>query len=92
MKEIASEIQNIIKDYRNEDGIYIQTQDVLDWATQFGSDAEFMLSEVLHLLKQIYLSKEDAVKALRGMLNNQYKDYGFASIDEYLQKTCFLKL
>lgn len=92
MEEIAAAIQNIIKGYRNEDGIHIQTQDVLDWAYQFGDDAEFMLSEVHHLLKQIYLSKEDAIKALRGLLNNQYKDYGFTSIEEYLQQTCFLKL
>lgn len=92
MEDIAAAIQNIIKGYRNEDGIYIQAKDVLDWANQFGDNAGFMLSELHHLLKQVYLSKEDAVKALRNILNHQYKDYGFISIEEYLQKTCFLRL
>lgn len=92
MEETAKAIHEIIKGYRNEDGIYLQVQDVLDWAIQFDADAEFMLSELLHLLKQIYISKDDAIQGLRSLLNRQYKDYGFASVEEYLQKTCFLKL
>lgn len=92
MKEVADAIHKIIKGYRNDDGIFIQFQDILDWANQFGDNAEFMLSELHHLLKQIYLSKEDAIKALKSLINNQYKDYGFTSVDEYLQNTCFLRL
>ena len=92
MEETAKAIHDIIKGYRNEDGIFIQVQDVLNWANQFDDDAAFMLSELLHLLKQIYLSKEGAVKCLKRILNRQYKDYGFSSVEEYLQNTCFLRL
>ena len=92
MQEIAGQIQEIIKGYRNEDGIHIQIQDVKDWACQFGDNATFMLSELLHLLKQIYLSKEQAIKNLRNILNKQYKEYGFKTVEEYLQNTCFLRL
>lgn len=92
MEEKAQVIYEIIKEYRNEDGIYIRLQDIIDWGNQFGDDAEFVLTELLHLLKQIYLSKKDAMEALRKILNAQYKYYGFQSVEEYLQNTEFLIL
>lgn len=92
MEKLAIAIHNIIKGYRNEDGIFLRVQDIIDWANQFGNDCEFMLSELHHLFSQIYLSKEDAVTGLKSILNRQYKDYGFNSVEEYLQCTCFLRL
>lgn len=92
MREVAQQIYDIIKDYRNEDGIYITIDNIMEWACQFGDDALFMLEELLHLLKKVYCSKDDAYQALRNIVNKQYKDYGFSSFEEYLQSTCFLRL
>lgn len=92
MQELAQSIYEIIKGYRNDDGIYLQPSNIIEWAEQFNGDGEFVLSELLHLLKQVYLSREDAVNALRSLMNNQYVDYGFTSVEEYLQNTCFLCL
>lgn len=92
MQELAQKIFEIIKGYRNEDGIHLSVRDILDWASQFGKESEFVLSELYHLLKQVYISKEDAMSALRSLMNHQYKDYGFTSVEEYLQNTCFLRL
>lgn len=92
MNESVDKIYNIIKDYRNDEGVFITPADIAAWADQFGPDADFVLDEFAHLLPKIYCSKQDAVKIIRDFMNGQYKDYGFGSIEEYLQKTSFLQL
>lgn len=44
MEEFAQKIYEVIKDYRNEDGIKISPNDICEWGCQFGEDAEFMLN------------------------------------------------
>ena len=48
MEEIASKIVELIKDYRNDSGIHINTEHVLLWVSQFDKkDQEFLLRELL---------------------------------------------
>lgn len=89
MNESTGKIYNIIKDYRNDEGVAITPDDIEEWAAQFGSDADFVLNEFAHLLPQVYCSKQDATQIVRDFMNGQYKDYHFGSIEEYLQKTSF---
>ena len=92
MQEKIEAIYEIIKDYRNEDGIFITQDDIQTWGEQFGPHTEFMLNEVLHLLKQVYLSKADARKALQLFVDNHIQHYKFPSFESYLENTCFLQL
>ncbi len=92
MQQVINSIYEIIKDYRNEDGIHISEGDIMEWGKKFGEDSEFVLSEILHLLKQTYFSKNDAKEILKKFVNDQYVQYGFKSFEEYLQATCFLRL
>lgn len=90
MNETVEKIYSIIKDYRYDDGIFITTDDIRSWAEQFGPDADFILEEFAHILPKVYCSRQNAVEIVREFINGQYKDYGFGSVEEYLQKTCFL--
>lgn len=92
MNESIGKIYNIIKDYRNDEGVAITPDDIEEWAAQFGSDADFVLNEFAHILPQVYCSKQDAIQIVRDFMNGQYTDYHFGSIEDYLQKTSFLSM
>lgn len=93
MKELAQIIYEIIKDYRNEDGIFISARDVYEWAQQFGEDeAEFMLQELAHLLPQIYFSKDRVHREIRNILNELYQFLKYSHIESFLQDVDFLCL
>lgn len=66
MLQLAVNIWEIIKCYRNKDGIFITPEYIVDWALQFGSEqkAIFVLSELLHILPEVYLSEEKAIAQL----------------------------
>lgn len=49
MNDSLNQIYEIIKDYRNDDGIYINKEYIQKWANQFGDDAEFVLKEFAHI-------------------------------------------
>lgn len=92
MEEIALSIYNTVKDYRNHDGIQIDTQYILNWAAQFGQDAEFILNELNHLLPQVYTSRDQAKEYIKGHIDNYLKQYNYTSISTFLTDTQFLNL
>ena len=49
MKILIEDIYETIKDYRNDDGIYIMKEHIQKWTYQFGDDAEFVLKEFAHI-------------------------------------------
>ena len=59
MNDSLNQIYETIKDYRNDDGIYINKDHIQEWANQFGDDAEFVLKEFAHIVKQVYISKKE---------------------------------
>ena len=59
MKNLIEDIYGTIKDYRNDDGICITKEHIQEWANQFGDDAEFVLKEFAHIVKQVYVSKKE---------------------------------
>jgi hypothetical protein len=92
MKEIADNIVETIKDYRNDDGIFLDADHVINWANQFGENAEFMLNEINHILPQVYISKEQAKEFIDGHIKALQKKFGYSNITELLINTEFLNM
>lgn len=92
MNDSLNQIYEIIKDYRNDDGIYINKEHIQKWANQFGDDAEFVLKEFAHIVKQVYISKKEGYKYIEAVLNFLQKEYKTANIMTLLCDTQFLLL
>lgn len=93
MEELAEKIANIVKDYRNDDGIQMTPDTVLGWVSQFEQeDQQFILEELRLILKRRYLSKKDVQKFLGKALKKLQEDYDYDSIESFLEDTMFLDL
>ena len=92
MEIIANKIYQIIKDYRNDDGIFLTKNDILLWAKQFGEDAEFMLNEIHHILPQVYISKQKAKQLLNKHIRKLISDYRYNHHTEFLMDTEFIDI
>lgn len=92
MKAIADKILETIKDYRNDDGLHLTSDYIIDWANQFGEDAEFMLNEISHILPQVYISKEQAKEFIDQHIQALKNKFGYANITDLLINTEFLDL
>lgn len=92
MNELATDILVIIKDYRNDDGIQLTEQSIIDWVQQFGEDALFVLTELKHIVPQVYLSKSTAKAYLKRYLQRIIKQYRYTSVPQFLMDTEFLDM
>jgi hypothetical protein len=90
MEVIATKIYEIVKDYRNDDGIFLTPKDILLWAEQFGEDAEFILTEIHHILSKMYISKSSAKNLLHNHIKNLLKEYHYTHHSQFLMDTSFL--
>ena len=75
MQQSIDTIYDIIKDYRNDDGIFITKEHIQEWALQFGDDAAFVLREFAHIVRQVYLSKNEGYQYLKAVLDFLQKEY-----------------
>lgn len=91
-EEYADSIYNIVKDYRNEEGIFITTQTILEWAEQFGDDANFILMEVAHLMPKVYFSKDKVKDYLSDVIDFFQKEYKYSDWDSFLKDADILQL
>ncbi|OXB03336.1 hypothetical protein B0A81_18570 [Flavobacterium plurextorum] len=67
MHETAERIFEILQDYHcdtPETDYRMSVEHIMDWAGQFDDNAEFILSELLHFLPEIYISKSKAAELL----------------------------
>lgn len=92
MREIANKILETIKDYRNEDGFFLDADYIINWANQFGDDAEFILKEISHIIPQVYVSKEMAKDFVEQHTNALIKKFGSANIADFLINTEFIDM
>jgi hypothetical protein len=96
MDELIKNIVEHIKDYRSDDiGFYcnqeIDKTHVKTWINQFQEkDREFVLTELLHLLPQSYLTKENTLKILGNEFETLKKDFKYNTVQEFLDATRFL--
>ncbi|MDQ3193093.1 MAG: hypothetical protein M3Q58_16025 [Bacteroidota bacterium] len=93
MEELAGKIYEIIKDYQCDypnRKFEISVAHIIEWANQFDEDAEFVLSELLHILPEIYISKEKAKFLLKQRLLEYQEFYKYNSMEEFIAKTIFI--
>ncbi|WP_052600211.1 hypothetical protein [Aureispira sp. CCB-QB1] len=61
MDNLINDIYDIIKDYRNDDGIKISTDYIKDWINQFEEpDRLFLAEQLKEILRKRYISKQFA--------------------------------
>ncbi|MFD2938523.1 phosphoribosyltransferase-like protein [Flavobacterium notoginsengisoli] len=92
MKEIADKILETIKDYRNDDGFFLDSEYILNWGKQFGEDAEFVLNEFSEIIPKVYVSKERAKIFIDEHIQALIKEFNCSSISQFLIDTEFLDL
>jgi len=95
MQDLAEQIFEIIKDYQcdyPDRKFEITVEHIISWANQFGDDAEFVLSEFLHFLPQVYISKEKAKDLIRTRLLEIQKFYGYKTMNEMVVNTHFFNV
>tara|TARA_R110002020_G_scaffold475301_1_gene709506 strand:- start:926 stop:1990 length:1065 start_codon:yes stop_codon:yes gene_type:complete len=95
MRSLAEKIFEIIEDYHcdHRDCKHpMSVEHILNWANQFGDDAEFVLQELFHLLPVVYISKNKAKSLIAESLVEFQKFYKYSSLNEFLKSTFFLDL
>lgn len=96
MDKLIDEIVEIIKNYRLEDVdgfsyIQLDASHVRRWILQFEEDdREFLLSELLHILPDSYLSKEDTLETFTSEFEVFAENFGYESVSAFLDETLFL--
>lgn len=94
LEKLSKEINSIIEDYHCDENIYpcITAESICEWVCQFEEkDREFILSEMLHLLKQdIYISKKKAEELLLDLIVQLSDHYKYKNIESFLVETIFI--
>lgn len=86
MEEHISELFEQIKDYRSPGGL-ISKDSIKRWVNQFlAEDREFVLSETTHLMKQRYLSLDNAKELLRRRIEFLTTEYEFETPQKFLNE------
>lgn len=97
MEKLIESIHDIIKDYRREDlGIFYRTEitkeHIAKWIGQFDEeDREFLLTELLHLLPNSYLSKENTLDIIGKEFEVYKKAFNYKTVQDFLKETKFLR-
>ncbi len=92
MIEIANNLLEVIKDYRNDDEFEQTSDRIISWANQFGENAEFILSEVSHIIPQVYISKAKAKDLILSHIEKLMRVFRYDSVARFLAGTEFLDL
>jgi hypothetical protein len=93
IEKIAQEIITIIGDYRNDDGIQMTAQNIIDWASQFGAKEQlFILEELKEIFKKRYISKMKAEQFLKFAIQKLAVIYDYSSPKSFLENSVFLDL
>lgn len=93
MQELAEQIFEILKDYHcdyPDTKHKMSVEHILKWAEQFGDDAEFILTELLHFLPNIYVSKKKAISILQKQLEFLKGKYKYSSMDDFIKNSYFI--
>lgn len=92
MENLANNIYEVIKDYRNQDGIHITQEKIIAWANQFGDDSKLVLTELNRILPEVYVSRQKAKVFLGEHIIKYLKLYNYSSIANFLIDTCFINV
>lgn len=68
---LAEHIADILKDYRQDEGLNPKKENVLNWIVQFSEKNRLLiLEEMIHIFKQRYLLENEVDKFLKGLISN----------------------
>lgn len=68
---LAEHIADILKDYRQDEGLNPKKENVLNWIVQFSEENRLLiLEEMIHIFKQRYLLEKEVDKFLEGLISN----------------------
>ena len=93
MQELAEQIFEILKGYHcdyEHTKHKMSVEHILKWAGQFGDDAEFILTELLHFLPNVYVSREKAISILKEHLESFRIRYEYSSMNDFIKNTYFI--
>ena len=93
MEETAERILEILQDYHCDfpaTKYEMSVEHITKWANQFEDDAAFVLSELLHFLPQIYISKSKAIELLKQRLIDFQNLYKYQTMNEFIMNTHFI--
>jgi hypothetical protein len=92
LENIAKQIAEITSDYHKDDNFVMDSQHIINWVVQFDeNDREFILSELLHILKKgVYVSKDNAKKILFEFIKFLYKHLKYTDINQFLGESVFI--
>lgn len=89
---LAEKIYEIIKDYQcdyKQRKFEVSPEHINLWASQFGDDSDFVLSEILHFLPEVYISKDKAKSLIRKRLIDFQNFHGYKSMNSFVISTHF---
>lgn len=90
MEQLIDDIYEIIKDYRQDEGMMSKDR-IKTWINQFSADDRvFVLEEMKHILQQRYISKDRAKKLVKGMIEFLTKHFQFTSPKDFLLQSSFI--
>jgi hypothetical protein len=93
MEDLADQVVAIVEDYRNDDGIEMSSNRILQWANQFEpGDRAFVLEETKNILSQRYVTKSTGLKFLKLGVEKLAESYNYRSPSAFLKNTVLLDL
>ncbi|WP_439879769.1 phosphoribosyltransferase-like protein [Pontibacter sp. MBLB2868] len=93
MEKEIKQLHQIIKDYREDEGLGVSEQAIITWINQFPDDEKiFILNELNHIFSKVYFSKERVKKFLKGIIEKLKENFGYSTHRELLDNSNFLDL
>lgn len=89
LKQIADRTLEIIGDYQNDYGITLTPENIVSWANQFDSDAEFVLTELNNIFEQTYISKQKARDLLKNRIEKLVTALKYGSVLDLISSSHF---
>lgn len=91
---VIQDICNILHDYHKYNGFTVNRDRIITWVRQFDSNnQEFVLGELLHLLRQgIYVDETKARELLLKSLMDLGRRFKFANLSDFLANADFVNL
>lgn len=90
-KQLIEELLEIIGDYNMSQGLVMDIDHVQKWIKQFDKEyRDIILSELIHILKKTYFSREDVKAYIKSMLTSE-EVFG-SDIRNNIKNTTFLRI
>lgn len=90
MESLIEAVYEIIKDYREEDKMMSHSR-IETWINQFDpDDRAFVLEEMVHILKQRYISKTEAQRLIKETIEFLAHNFNYATPRAFLSDSVFI--